>query len=114
METLTKLQQKDVRVIGRFVEVFCTGKHGSVLRSEFKLPEGLGSINLCVECAGFTDYAIARRLKCPLQSENPVCKHCTIHCYSPEQRKRMQEIMAYSGRKLIMKGRLDYLWHYWF
>jgi len=114
METLTKQQQKDVRVIGKFVEVYCAGKHGAVMRSKFKLPESLGSISLCVECAEFTGYAIARRLKCPLEPDKPACKHCKIHCYSPEQRKRMQEIMSYSGRKLILKGRLDYLRHYFF
>lgn len=114
METLTKQQQKDVKVIGRFIEIYCTGKHDSVQRAAFQLPENLGSFNLCSNCAEFAEYAITRRLKCPLEPHKPVCKHCKTHCYTTEQRKRMQEIMAYSGRKLIMKGRLDYLWHYYF
>lgn len=114
MESMNRRQKKDVRVIGKFVEVFCAGKHGAIQRSLFLLPENLGSFNLCPECAEFASYAIARRLNCPLEPDKPVCKHCHIHCYAPAQRKRMQEIMAYSGRKLIMRGRLDYIWHYFF
>jgi len=114
METLTKQQQKDVRVLGRFIEVYCAGNHDSATRSSFQLPENLGSFDLCSDCAEFAEYAIARRLKCPLEPDKPDCKKCKIHCYAPEQRKRMQEVMAYSGRKLILKGRLDYLWHYFF
>lgn len=114
METLTKQQQKDVRVLGKFIEVYCAGKHNSATRLVFQLPENLGGFNLCSDCAELAEYAISRRLKCPLEPGKPVCRSCRIHCYAPAQRKRIQEIMAYSGRKLILKGRLDYLWHYFF
>ena len=114
METLTKYQKKDIRLIGKFVEVYCAGRHGSQDRLPFALPADLGTRQLCPECARFMAYAVARRIKCPLEAEKPSCKHCRIHCYAREQRGKVREIMAYSGRKLIMRGRLDYLWHYLF
>lgn len=112
METLTKYQKKDIRLIGKFVEVYCAGRHGAAERTPFALPESLGARKLCPECAELMEYAVARRVKCPLEAEKPSCKHCRIHCYAPAQREKVREIMAYSGRKLIMRGRLDYIWHY--
>ena len=114
METLTKHQIKDIRLIGKFVEVYCAGKHGSLERSPFTLPGSLGQRNLCSECAAFMEYAVSKRIKCPLEAEKPSCKHCRIHCYAAEQREKVREIMGYSGRRLMMLGRLDYVWHYFF
>ena len=62
----------------------------------------------------FLEYAITKRLKCPLEAEKPTCKHCRIHCYDKLRREKVREIMSYAGRKLMMRGRLDYLWHYFF
>jgi hypothetical protein len=53
-------------------------------------------------------------MNCPLEAEKPTCKHCRIHCYDKTHREKVREIMSYSGRKLMMRGRLDYLWHYFF
>ncbi len=106
--------KKDIRLIGKFVEVYCQGRHGAMTRTEIELPCGLGKHRLCAECAEFMAYAVARRVKCPLEHEKPTCKRCRIHCYAPRQRELVREIMAYSGRRMIMRGRLDYLWHYLF
>lgn len=114
METLTKHQKKDIRLIGKFVEVYCAGKHGAVERSPYALPADMGERRVCPECADFMAYAVAKRVKCPLEAEKPTCKHCRIHCYGKAQREKVREIMAYSGRRLMMRGRLDYVWHYFF
>jgi hypothetical protein len=114
METVTRQQKKDIRLLGKFVEVYCAGKHSGSACSPIILPAGLGERFLCTECATFLSYAIARRLKCPLEAEKPSCKHCKTHCYAKPQLAKVKEIMAYSGRALMMRGRLDYLWHYFF
>ena len=114
METLTKHQKKDVKLISKFVEVYCEGHHGKAARNPFHLHGGLGRRSLCPDCAEFMAYAMAKRVKCPLEAEKPSCKKCRIHCYAKTQRELVREIMAYSGRKLMLQGRLDYIWHYFF
>ena len=114
MESLTKSQKKDIRLIGKFVEVYCDGKHGAAERTPFSLPAGLGERRLCPECSDFMRYAVARRIKCPLEAEKPSCKHCRTHCYNKSNLAKVKEIMAYSGMKLMLRGRLDYIWHYFF
>jgi hypothetical protein len=114
METISKQQRKDIRLIGKFVEVYCSGRHGAVERLPFTLPENIGVRMICSKCAEFMEYAVTKRLKCPLEAEKPSCKHCRIHCYGVKQREKVREIMGYSGRRLMMRGRLDYVWHYFF
>jgi hypothetical protein len=114
METITRRQRKDVTLLGTFVEVYCTGKHPTAERTTHGLAAELGSWQLCSDCAEFLDYAVAKRLHCPLEAKKPICKHCSIHCYDKVHRAKVQKVMAYAGRKMLMRGRLDYLWHYFF
>lgn len=114
METITRAQKKDIKLLGTFVEVYCQAKHRGAVRAVVTLPADLEARGLCPECTSFLEYAITRRLKCPLEAEKPTCKHCRIHCYDRLRREKVREIMSYAGRRLVMRGRLDYLWHYFF
>ena len=114
MKECSVQQKKDIRLIGKFVEVYCSGKHSGAGRTPIALPAGLGERILCPECSSFLEYAVAKRLKCPLEAEKPTCKHCRIHCYDKVRLAKVREIMSYAGRKLMMRGRLDYIWHYFF
>ena len=114
MNSMTRHQKNDIRLLGKFVEVYCQGNHPDKPKEPVLLPEQLGSRTLCPECGTFLRYAITKRLKCPLEAEKPTCKHCRIHCYAQEHRDKVRKIMAYAGKRLLLKGRLDYLWHYFF
>jgi hypothetical protein len=94
-------REKDHRLLETFIGVYCRGKHGT--------RQG----ELCQECAGLLEYARLRREKCPLDPK-PECKHCRIHCYAKPQRAAIREVMGYSGKRLVLRGRLDLLWHYFF
>ena len=94
-------QEKDIRVLESFVGTYCRGRHQS--------RKGV----LCAECSALLEYARAKRAKCPLDPK-PDCKNCPINCYAKAQRAAIREVMAYSGRRLLLRGRLDLLWHYFF
>ena len=118
MEQFTRKQASDLKVLAKFIQVYCHAKHEPGSRLPAPLPPELasgrcGTFDLCPECAGILAHGIMKRRKCPLDPK-PTCKGCHIHCYSKEYRARIREIMAFSGRRLIMRGRLDYLWHYFF
>lgn len=113
METISRQMKRDCRTIAAFTEVWCAGhRHGD--RQAVSVPGRDKPFQLCPECADFVAYAVAKRMKCPLEAEKPDCKHCPIHCYAPAQRARVRQIMAWSGRRMILRGRLDYLWRYFF
>ena len=56
---------------------------------------------LCKECSQIWSYAEERLEKCPFGFEKPTCQNCTVHCYKPEMRQRIKEIMRYSGPRMI-------------
>ncbi|MFA5514929.1 MAG: nitrous oxide-stimulated promoter family protein [Desulfuromonadales bacterium] len=114
---LTRKESKDLRVLAWFTAVFCRARHSG---EKLPLPAnadlatiGLERYRCCTECREFLAYAIARRRKCPLDPK-PTCKHCHVHCYRPGHREKVKEIMRFSGRRLLLRGRLDLLWHYLF
>ena len=116
--SLTKKEIKDLKVLLQFTSVYCKANHSAgkefiaTDEVEFnRLP--LSKYPVCTECTDFLLYAFERRLRCPLD-EKPVCKHCHVHCYKPEHREKVREIMRFSGQYLIKRGRLDLLWHYIF
>lgn len=115
-QVVTRKEIKDMKVLALFTSVYCASHHQCERASLANLPPDLavlGKYQCCSECRDFLLYAIERRLNCPLE-EKPTCKHCQIHCYRKGHREKVREIMRFSGKSLIRKGRLDLLWHYFF
>jgi len=117
MSELTAAQTADLKILARFIELFCHAKHDNRLGDTVAVPgilqsRGKRRLELCKECAGLLEHGMMKRALCPLHPK-PACKNCRIHCYTPEYRQKIREIMAYAGRKMVLRGRLDYLWHYY-
>ncbi|HEY5672702.1 MAG TPA: nitrous oxide-stimulated promoter family protein [Malonomonas sp.] len=113
---MTRKERKDLKILALFTSVYCKAQHPGRQKPLTGLPpslENLVHLQCCDDCQDFLLYAIDRRLKCPLE-EKPICKHCTLHCYRPGHREKVREIMRFSGKRLIRRGRLDLLWHYLF
>ncbi|PLX95363.1 MAG: nitrous oxide-stimulated promoter family protein [Desulfuromonas sp.] len=114
---LSPQEVKDLKVLALFTSVWCKAKHQGdkdVLEGlEPQLAKAVGHYHLCSDCREFLSYAFARRIRCPLDPK-PTCKHCSLHCYRPGHREQVREIMRFSGKYLILRGRLDLLWHYFF
>ncbi|MBI4917381.1 MAG: nitrous oxide-stimulated promoter family protein [Acidobacteria bacterium] len=89
----------DLYTLTRFIEVYCERKHA---------PAGGG---LCPECRELLDYAEARLRACPYDPK-PKCKACQTHCYAPERRQRIREVMKFSGMHFVKRGRIDWLVRY--
>jgi hypothetical protein len=117
-QPLTRKEVKDLKVLLQFTAVYCRVQHDGAKAILMTVEPELQRLPLqrspvCKECSDFLLYAFERRLRCPLP-EKPACKHCPVHCYKPEHRQMVREIMRFSGQYLIKRGRLDLLWHYFF
>jgi hypothetical protein len=99
---------KDLMILAKFIEVYCNGKHKSRDKKYWSDKEFQIQIKLCNECVTIMDYSANRLKFCP-QNPKPTCKKCEVHCYAPNQRQKIREIMRYSGMELMKRGRLDYL-----
>ncbi len=114
---LSRKEIKDLKILALFTDVYCRAHHRAE-RSPLGAGHDLGQRVLrrrafCSDCREFLRYAFERRIHCPLDPK-PTCKHCHIHCYRPGHRERVREIMRFSGKHLMRRGRLDLLWHYLF
>lgn len=115
---LTRDELKDLGLLALFTSVYCRVHHAgpkTPLGAESPLFESLPlhKYPLCDQCRNLLHYAIKRRLGCPLEPK-PLCKHCPVHCYRPEYRAMVKEVMRFSGKYLILRGRFDLLWYYFF
>jgi len=110
--------QRDARTLARFIRVFCDGHHAGAERAPLKLPtDELRALcprppRLCTACNKLLLHALVKRARCPFDPK-PACKHCPRHCYQPHYRRQIRQVMSYSGRRLVMTGRLHYLLHLW-
>jgi hypothetical protein len=59
------------------------------------------------------DYACDRLEHCKYGDAKPACKNCPIHCYAPQQRQRIREIMRWSGPRMIIYSPKALMRHLW-
>jgi len=86
-KNILRKEQKTVRIM---IRMYCSNFHES-------------KKDLCGECSEMWDYASARLDYCTWGEEKPACSSCTKHCYKPERRERIREIMRYSGPRMMLK-----------
>ncbi|MBU0729805.1 MAG: nitrous oxide-stimulated promoter family protein [Proteobacteria bacterium] len=56
---------------------------------------------LCTECQKLAEYVKLRLKNCPFQENKTTCGNCPIHCYKPEMRQKIREVMRYAGPRMI-------------
>ncbi|MGN1400020.1 MAG: nitrous oxide-stimulated promoter family protein [Bacillus sp. (in: firmicutes)] len=56
---------------------------------------------LCERCRKLEEYAHFRLSKCPFQEKKPACQNCKIHCYKPDRRAEIKEVMRQTGPKVM-------------
>jgi len=66
---------------------------------------------LCPQCLELEQYAIQRLNKCPFGPTKGLCAKCEIHCYRPDMRRRIREVMRYSGPKILARHPLLAIFH---
>jgi hypothetical protein len=115
-ERISEKEKADIRMLMRFVEIYCRENHsGEKSPFAFKLFElksiETAEILLCPECTRLLAYGLTMRMKCPLDPK-PMCKKCPDPCYRGDYREKFRDVMKFSGKYLITHGRLDLLYHY--
>ena len=108
--------RRDLHVLARMIGVYCRDQHEGLAKTGIRwkghdIEAIVGSdVVLCPACGKLLMHALMKRSMCPLDPK-PSYKNCTEHCYHPAYRERIRDVMKYSGRKLVLSGRIDYLLH---
>lgn len=88
-EPIERKRQREKRVVREMIGVYCRGHHGT------KKGE------LCGTCAALAAYAEERSDKCPFMESKTFCSNCKVHCYKPDMREAIRQVMRYSGPRML-------------
>nr|WP_034860415.1 nitrous oxide-stimulated promoter family protein [Enterococcus caccae] len=47
-------------------------------------------------------YSHLRLDVCRFGEEKPTCKQCPVHCYRPDYKEQMKQVMRYSGPRMLL------------
>lgn len=81
-------RQREKETVSQMIAIYCKKKHGT-------------KKELCPECAALDTYARLRSDKCPFMETKTFCSNCKVHCYKPEMREKIREVMRFSGSRMI-------------
>ena len=91
-----KKWKKEKRFIPIMIKKYCKGWH-----KKQRKEQGIRHSDVCKECQELTEYALFRLDKCPFKENKSFCSFCKIHCYKPEMRDKIKEVMRYSGPRML-------------
>lgn len=88
MDTASK-RQREKRVVEAMIALYCRKKHG-------------GRGGLCPDCAALLEYARQRSEACPFMETKTFCSNCKVHCYRPEMRQKIRQVMRFAGPRMLL------------
>ena len=87
MADVEKKRQREKETVSLMIRLYCRKKHGGRI--------------LCPACAELDAYAKMRSDKCPFMESKTFCSNCKVHCYKPDMREKIREVMRFSGPRMI-------------
>ena len=84
-----KAWEKEKKLIPVMIKKYCHGKHKAKGEA------------LCEECRALIEYALFRLEKCPFKVNKKFCSFCKIHCYKPDMREKIKDVMKWAGPRMI-------------
>lgn len=88
-ESVERKRQREKRVVREMIGLYCRGRHGTKKGA------------LCGACAALAAYAEARSDRCPFMESKTFCSNCKVHCYQPDMREAIRQVMRYSGPRML-------------
>jgi hypothetical protein len=96
--TQSRRLARERETVAAMIRIYCRGRHAA--RRE-----------LCEECEQLHAYAMCRLDRCPFGAEKPTCANCPVHCYKPDRREQIREVMRYAGPRMLWRHPILALFH---
>lgn len=88
LKSVETKRQREKEMVSQMITLYCNKKHHT---------NGL----LCPECLELANYAAQRSEKCPFMKSKTFCSNCKVHCYKPQMREKIRDVMRFSGPRMI-------------
>ena len=87
-ESIQSKREREKETVSLMISLYCKKKHHA-------------GKELCPECAALKGYAVLRSDKCPFMETKTFCSNCKVHCYKPDMREKIREVMRFSGPRML-------------
>lgn len=89
--------EKEKETVSLMTRLYCRKKEGN---KEF-----------CHECRELEAYAHKRLSSCKYGEHKTSCKKCPTHCYRPDMREKIRDVMRFSGPRMILYSPIEAIRH---
>ena len=100
MKDVEKKRRREQQIVAEMIALYCQKNH---TRQE--------NGQLCPDCQALLDYAAARSEHCPFMEQKTFCANCKVHCYKTDMRQRIQQVMRFSGPRMLRYHPILAIWH---
>lgn len=83
------MREREKQILSLMIHIYCQKVHKS-------------ENALCSQCSELMEYAFARSDRCPFMESKTFCSNCKVHCYKPEMRERIRQVMRFSGSRMML------------
>ena len=80
--------EEEKKVVEQMIRLYCR-KHE-------------GHAELCPNCTELLYYAHNRLGRCRYGEGKPTCKKCPTHCYRPDMKDRIRNVMRWAGPRMML------------
>jgi len=80
---------REKKTVAAMVKLYCRGQHRP-------------AAGLCPACTELLAYAHKRLERCMFGENKTTCSRCPVHCYRPDMRERIVEVMRYAGPRMLV------------
>ncbi|WP_028543773.1 nitrous oxide-stimulated promoter family protein [Paenibacillus taiwanensis] len=89
---------KEKETLTYMVRIYCCAHH-----QQETIDNKMKAAPLCDSCAALTRYAYKRLSHCQFGAHKPTCGKCPIHCYKPDMRESIKQVMRYAGPRMVYR-----------
>lgn len=89
MTDLDAKREQEKQTVALMIRLYCRKKHHQ-------------KSGLCPDCAALAAYAAQRSDRCPFMETKTFCSNCKVHCYCPEMREKIREVMRFAGPRMLL------------
>lgn len=87
---ITEKREKEKQTVQFMIALYCHKKH-STKKGE-----------LCEEREKLYAYACKRIEHCQHMETKTFCSKCKTHCYAPEMKEKIRDVMKFSGPRMLL------------
>lgn len=97
-QVLDSKRRREKKIVDDMIRIYCRGhRHGK------EIP--------CSQCRRLMEYAEERVNRCPFMETKSFCSSCEVHCYQPEMREQIHQVMRYAGPRILFRHPVQAISH---